>query len=228
MADLRQLFLFGHVGARSDDHFLRADVKVVACAGGLLQALVRPPCSDVRFVRALVGGEARVAVNPKERFLGGAHMIRREVEHRVGDAADDGQHGLAKQCFKLRLARLKPLAVVVLGQVAQKGQRFRTEVRNSCGWRGFHDGGHLRESLVHSENLCGMRGCAKRPFSEEIQRIGEPRSSRRWQCPLGSPFSSSSSADQQKRFTHSVAHAAESQLASASATASGLRAITVR
>ena len=80
VADGGELFFLGHIGAGRDDHFLGADVKVVAGARGLLQALVRPPRGDVGFIGALVGREARVAINPEERFLRRAHVIGREVQ----------------------------------------------------------------------------------------------------------------------------------------------------
>ncbi len=47
VADLRELVFLGHVSAGGDDDLLRADMEVVARAGGLLQALVRPPSGDV-------------------------------------------------------------------------------------------------------------------------------------------------------------------------------------
>src|SRR5580692_448400 len=46
VADGGKLVLLRHIGAGGDHQFLCADVKIVACAGGLLQPLVRPPRSD--------------------------------------------------------------------------------------------------------------------------------------------------------------------------------------
>ena len=76
-----------------------------------------------------------MSVDAEERFLRGAHVIRGKVDHRVGDLAHDGQHGLAQLGFELRLARLKPGAVVMLGQIAQEGESFGTEVGESGGSR---------------------------------------------------------------------------------------------
>jgi hypothetical protein len=62
VADGGELFLLRHVSAGGDDDFLGADMEVVASTGGLVEASVRPPGGDVRFIGTLVIAEARVAV----------------------------------------------------------------------------------------------------------------------------------------------------------------------
>src|SRR5208337_4902573 len=50
MANGGELIFLRHVGSGGDDDFLGADVEVIARAGGLLQALMRPPGGHVSFV----------------------------------------------------------------------------------------------------------------------------------------------------------------------------------
>jgi hypothetical protein len=147
VADRGELFLLRHVGAGGDDDFFRADVEVVARARGLVEAGVRPPCGDVRFVGALVIAEARVAIDAEKALLGGAHVVGREVRHRVSDFANDGEHGLFQFGLEDGLARIEPVAVVVPGEVAQECQCLGAKVREGCCWCGFGLGCHGKRSV---------------------------------------------------------------------------------
>jgi hypothetical protein len=71
VADGGELLLLRHVGAGGDDHFFGGNVEVEARAGGLVEAGMRPPGGDVVFVRALVVGEAGVAIDAEEDFSAG-------------------------------------------------------------------------------------------------------------------------------------------------------------
>ena len=53
-----------------------------------------PPGGDVGLVGALVGAEARVAIDAEEALLGGADVVGREVDHGVGDLLDEREHGV--------------------------------------------------------------------------------------------------------------------------------------
>ncbi len=70
-------------------------------------------------------------------------MAGSEVEHGVGDLADDGEHGLLQFGLELRFARLEPFAVVVAGEAAQEGQGFGTEVGERCDDSGFWSARHM-------------------------------------------------------------------------------------
>ena len=137
VADGRKLILVWHVGTGGDDHFIRAHGEVVARARSLLESLVRPPRRHVRFIRPLVRAEARVAVDAKNGFLRRAHVVGREVRHGIGNFAYDRQHRLFQLGLKLRLARLKPRAVVVAREVAEEGEGFGAEVGEGGGGGGF-------------------------------------------------------------------------------------------
>ena len=85
------------------------------------------------FVGELVVGEASVAIDAEEAFLGGAHVIGREVEHGVGDFADDGEHGLFELGLVGGFALVEPVAVVVLLKAAEEFEGFGAEVGGGGG-----------------------------------------------------------------------------------------------
>ena len=128
VADGGELVFFRHVRAGGDDELLGRDMEVVAGAGGFAQPLVRPPGGDVAFVGALVVAEAGVAVDAEHALFRGAHVVGSEVEHGLGDFADDGEHRLFELGFVDGLARSEPGAVVVAGEVAQEGEGCGAEV----------------------------------------------------------------------------------------------------
>lgn len=94
VTDGSELFFLRHVRACCNDNSLRAHLKVVAGAGGFIETGMRPPRGNVRFIGTLVVAEARVAIDAKDRFFCRPHVIGREVDHRVGNFADDGEHRL--------------------------------------------------------------------------------------------------------------------------------------
>ena len=71
MADRCELFFFRHVGAGGNNHFFRADMKVVTGAGSFLHSFVAPPRCDVRFIGPLVIREAGVAIDAENAFSAG-------------------------------------------------------------------------------------------------------------------------------------------------------------
>src|SRR5579863_4665037 len=57
-ADGLKLILLGHVATGRDEELRCSDVDVEPGAGGLLEALARPPCGDVGLVGLLIFAEA--------------------------------------------------------------------------------------------------------------------------------------------------------------------------
>ena len=96
----------------------------------------------------------------KRRFLRGAHVVGREVRHRVGDLANDGQHRLLQLGFEVGLARREPLAVVVAGEVAEERERFGAEVGSGGGWS-------------RSRRGLAVRGIRSRVLPDHLQRAAE-------------------------------------------------------
>ena len=100
-----------------------------------MAAVRRPPCvldpreagADVRLVRRLVLGEARVAVDPEGRPR--RIRLERDAPRREpgGERLDQGDQRLLEEPLELRLARLEPGAVVVGGQVGQELDGLRPE-----------------------------------------------------------------------------------------------------
>src|SRR5665213_1241027 len=165
VADRGELIFLRHVSPGGDDHFLGAHVEVVAGARCLFQPLMRPPCGHVGFVGHLVGAEARVAVDTEEALLCRPHECWRKVHHRIGNFADDRQHWFLQLRFEEGLAWREPFAVVVACQVAEKGESFRAEVRDSCGGSGFFGARHSDGRLAKMTNLRDSICC------EELYRV---------------------------------------------------------
>lgn len=160
-ADGEELLALGHVDAGGDDDFVGADVEVEASAGGLFEAGAGPPCSLVRFVRAFVGAEARVAVDAEECLLRRAYVFGGEGEHGLVDLGDEREHGSFDLALVGGLAIVEPGAVVVALEAAEELDRFGGKVsghdsilmREAAGWRGeksrslqFRDGYFLTSS----------------------------------------------------------------------------------
>jgi hypothetical protein len=151
-----QLIFLRHVRAGGNDHAFRADLEVVTGAGCFVETSVSPPRGDVRFVGALVVTEARIAIDAEEGFFRGANVVGREVHHRVGHFADDGEHGFFQQRFEVGFARREPVAVIMFSEIAQEGNGFRAKIRRrSCGsclgsaWHTFASVGQREMRCMH-------------------------------------------------------------------------------
>src|SRR5258708_2127803 len=100
---------------------------------------MRPPGGDVVLVRALVVRKARVAVDAEEGFFSRADMLRSEVEHRVGDMADDGQHRFFHLPPLERFVVVKPAArfnrvkLIDANERTQKSHAFFAKMSRSNG-----------------------------------------------------------------------------------------------
>ena len=111
---------------------------------------MQPPSGHVSFVRPLVAAEARIAIDAKHALLSRPNKRRRKVHHRVSNLANNRQHRLLQFSLKLRLARSEPFAVVVPGQVAQKGKRLRAKVGKCSGGSGRFFRCHGNRSLPNA------------------------------------------------------------------------------
>lgn len=118
----------GHVHARGEKALLRADLQIEAAAGGLLHAAARPPRGEVCLVRALVGGEANVAVDAHHRLVRRPHVVGRELGHALRDLVHEREHRHLHCALVSAAASLKPGAVVVARQPAQERERSRGQV----------------------------------------------------------------------------------------------------
>ena len=132
-ADGEELLALGHVDACGDGDGGGADVEVEATARGLFESGAGPPGGGVDLVGALVRGEADVAVDAHQDFLGWADVVGREAEHGGVDLGDDGEHG----CFELVLedvtAGFEPGAVVVALEPREELEGGRVEVGGHLG-----------------------------------------------------------------------------------------------
>ena len=97
-ADGEQLFPFRHVGAGGDVHLGWADVEVKAAAGGLLQAVARPPGGDIALIGTLVLAEADVAVDAHDGPGGRPDVVGGEVLKCVVDLFYECEHGAFNSC----------------------------------------------------------------------------------------------------------------------------------
>jgi len=82
------------------------------------------------LVRALVVGEACVAVDAHHGFVGGADVFGREGFHAGVDLFDESKHGIFEFPLVDVFAWGEPLAVVVLGEATEKLEGLWGEV--SC------------------------------------------------------------------------------------------------
>lgn len=136
-----ELFALGHVDAGGDDELGAGEVEVEARAGGFGEAFTRPPGGDVVFVGALVRAEAGVAVDAHHDLGGWADVLGGEAEHGVVEAGDEGEHGLFAVVLEEGLALIKPVAVVVAFEGAEKLKGRGGEV--GSGGFGFGGDGSL-------------------------------------------------------------------------------------
>src|ERR1051325_8487860 len=87
--------------------------------------------ADVSLVRRLVFGETRVAVNAEHRAADGTRIgrqVRRGLGERRGEVVDEPQGGLADVAVVALFVGGEPVAVVVRGELPQKGKELRREV----------------------------------------------------------------------------------------------------
>ena len=126
-AEGEELLARGHVDAGGDGDIFGADVEVEAGAGGF-RGPRGPPGGDVGLVRALVGGETRVAVDAHHGLVRRADVVGREVFEGVVDLFDEGEHGSFELALVDGLARIEPEAVVMAGERAEEFEGFGSEV----------------------------------------------------------------------------------------------------
>ena len=86
---------------------------------------------EVRLVGALVGGEAGVAINAKQRSAGAARVgneMRSDLVQRAREVRDELQRGLAYMSLVFIFVREEPVTVVVAPQAGQEAEEFGSEV----------------------------------------------------------------------------------------------------
>lgn len=124
-----ELVALGHEDAGGDGEAGAADGEIEASAGGLGEAFAGPPGGDVDLVRALVFGEADVAVDAHEGLLRRADVEGGEGGEMFVELGDEGEHGKFEFALVEGPAGFKPGAVVVAFEGAEEFQRFGGEMR---------------------------------------------------------------------------------------------------
>jgi hypothetical protein len=126
-AEGEELVAVGHEDAGGEDDLGGVELEVEAGAGGLGHAGVRPPGGDVGLVRALVGGEANVAVDAEHGLVRGTDMGGGDVEEVVVEAVDEGEQRGLERALVDGLAGVEPVAGVVLLEAAEELEGFGGE-----------------------------------------------------------------------------------------------------
>ena len=112
-ANRAQIRRRGHIHATSDPDPSRCDLEIEPGAFVAREAFGGEVRTDVRFERLLVGAEARVAVDPVERYAGIGDEFRRERGKIPCEASEELDHRTADMLFVLLLAAPEPVAVVI-------------------------------------------------------------------------------------------------------------------
>src|SRR6185437_10567140 len=118
-----------HIQSRTDENILRRNRNIVSRAFILLQAVPPEQRIHASLIRSLVFRKTNVAIDPIQTSRRLTHIIRREPQHLPMQSLHQFQHRRANLLFVRLDARLKPLALVVLLQIAKKLQTFRGNSR---------------------------------------------------------------------------------------------------
>ena len=121
-----------HAGAVADP--VRLDPQEEARAAAARPVALPEPQVEVGLVRALVGREARVAVDAQDRAVDARVGVdaRRQARQPLAERDDQLAGRLQHEPLVVRAVRLEPGAVVVLAQVAQKVQGGGIETGEGC------------------------------------------------------------------------------------------------
>ena len=121
-----------HAGAVPDA--IRLDPQEEARAAAARPIALPEPEVEVRLVRALVGREPRIAVEPQDRAVDARIGVdaRRQARQSPAERHDQLAGRPQHQPLVVRAVRLEPGAVVVLAQVAQKAQGGGIETGEGC------------------------------------------------------------------------------------------------
>src|SRR5262249_40933962 len=118
----QQLIALRMIHAAESQQFFVGKVEIEAGAAHAFGAVAREDGGNVRLVRRLVVGKARIAINAEDRSLrirnvtwGKARKSRIQLLYQL-------QHGDLDQRFISLLPRLKPLAPIVALQIAEEGE----------------------------------------------------------------------------------------------------------
>ena len=120
VADSKQFLALRHINAGEDEQLLRGEVEIKTRSGGFCQILKIKRCRDVGLVRALVFGEARIAINAEDCLLHRCHVAGREVSEFAIDSVHQSFQRRSDMLVVDMFARMKPFAFVVALKAAQK------------------------------------------------------------------------------------------------------------